>query len=475
MQDLIKPAYTIFLLLLIAGCKVPHSIQSIPDQKIPSSFTYLADTSGVAQIQWREFFADSILVALIEEGIKSNFDVNIALQRIEQARSNVIFRKGAAFPTVAVGGTAAIRRYGLYTMDGAGNATTEILPNQIVPVNLPDYLTGFQANWEVDVTGKLRNRSRAATARYLASVEGRNWLITNLVADIATAYYELIALDQELSIIKSTIDLQQSAFEVVSLQKEHGATSELVVNQFEAQLLGTRSLAYEVNQQMAVLENYINTLLGRFPTAVNRNPVMFEGQFMPRLSHGVPSELLRNRPDVRSAELELTASKADFKAARAAFFPSLDITSGVGFQAFRTDLLFTSPQSFIFNLAGSVSAPLLNRTAIKAELNAANAAQIEALYNYQRSILMAFYEVSNEIYNLSNLEQIIDQRRRQVDVFARAIENSTELYKTGRANYLEVIITQQNALAAKLDLVDVRKRQLISQVMLYKSLGGGWQ
>lgn len=442
---------------------------------MPEQYLARTDTSNVANISWKEYFGDTTLVNLIEEALNNSQDALIALQRIEQAHAQVVYRKGLMLPTVSGGGVAAVRRFGLYTMDGAGNSTTEILPGKIVPTNLPDYLIGLQSTWEADITGKLRNKKKAAAARYLASVEGKNWLYTNLIAEVAASYYTLLSLDHELDIILSTISIQQNALDVVTIQKQHGAATELAINQFQSQLLGTQSLEFEIRQFITETESLLNSLLGRFPQPVSRNKDTFNRQVMNRLQIGVPSDLLRNRPDIKQAELELMASKADLRAARAAFYPSLNITGSVGFQAFQTNLLFTNPESFVFTLVGGLWAPVLNRSAIKAEFKAANAYQLESLYNYHKTILYGFTEVYKEVNNLNNLDKIYNQRVQQVDVLNRSVETSTELYKTGRANYLEVLLTQQNTLSAKLELVNVKRRQFVSTISLYKALGGGWK
>jgi multidrug efflux system outer membrane protein len=349
------------------------------------------------------------------------------------------------------------------------------LPGKIVPVNLPDFLVGFQTAWEADITGKLRNRKKAAAARYLATTEGRNWLLTNLVAEVATSYYELLSLDHELDIVRETIALQENALNIVTIQKQAGAANELAVKQFRAQVLNTRALELELTQAIVETESKINLLLGRYPQPIVRDKASFNQPIPEEIQSGIPSDLLRFRPDVKQAELELLATKADFRSAKAAFYPSFLITGGVGFQAFKPSLLFTTPESFVFNLVGGLTAPLINRNAINAEFNAASAAQIEAMYNYQKNILTAYAEVYNELMNLDNLEKMHSIRNEEVNTLTEAIETSSDLFRTGRATYLEVLLTQQNSLSAKLDFVSVKKAQLLGTVNIYKALGGGWK
>jgi NodT family efflux transporter outer membrane factor (OMF) lipoprotein len=343
--------------LLISSCKSTQTPEKKPTN-MPEAFSGSKDSLSSATINWKEYFSDQNLLTLIDTALQNNLDVSIALQRIEGARAGVRFAKGALLPTVSGGVAANMRRFGLYTMDGSGNATTEIYNGELIPVNLPDYYVGLQTAWEADVWGKLRNRKKASIARYLGSVEGKNWVVSNLVAEVAMAYYELLALDHELDIIRETITLQDSALSIAVVQKDAGAANELAVKQFRAQLLNSKSMEVDVLQMITELENWINALSGRFPQSVNRDKALFMSAIPRQVNAGIPSDLLRNRPDIKQAELELMAAKADVKAARALFYPSLTITGGAGFQAYKTSLLFTSPQSFIFSAFGSLAAPL---------------------------------------------------------------------------------------------------------------------
>jgi len=470
-----KYVICIVSVVVVSGCVPTQSIQKITSRPIPTSFSIESESTSIADIHWREYFNDKNLISLIDTALANNFDALIALQRIEGAQAGVTFSKGELFPTVGVGARAALWRFGLYTQEGSGNSTTPIYQGEIIPTNLPDYLIGFQSAWEADITGKLRNRKRAALARYLSSVEGRHWVITNVVAEVASMYYELQALDHEFDMVRESIIIQENALAVVIIQKQAGMANELAVKQFQAQLLNTKSLEAEIAQQIIEVENRINFLLGRYPQPINRDKTLFTQSVSSQIKGGIPSDLLRNRPDIKQAELELTAAKADVRAAKAAFYPSLNISGSIGFQAFRSSLLFATPESFVFTLAGGLSAPLLNRSAIKANFKGASAYQVEALYNYQRSVLNGYVEVYNELNNIQNLQKIFSLRNEEVTLLSQSIETSNELFRTGRATYLEVLLTQQNALNARLDFIDVRKRQLLSSVNIYKALGGGWQ
>jgi NodT family efflux transporter outer membrane factor (OMF) lipoprotein len=463
-----------FALLLFYSCKIPQQAQQKPLMPAPETFGSNTDTTNTATINWKQFFSDKNLVSIIDTALINNWDIQIAIQRIQQAQSNVLLTKGALKPFVDAGVMPSIRKFGEYTMDGAGNKGVPIVNGTEVPVHLPDYLVGLQSTWEIDLWGKLKNKKLSAVNRFLASAEGRYIVVTNLIAEIATSYYDLIGLDQSLRIIDETILLQDSALALIKLQKEALTATELGVKQFEAQLLNLRSLRLEMLQQIAVTENTINLLAGRYPQPVIRDTAFSYSNLISKINAGIPSQLLQNRPDIRQAEFELMASKADVKSAKAAFYPSLNITAGLGLQAFKPNLLFNAT-SITYNTFGNLMAPLINRSAIKAEFNFANAVQLEAMYNYQKAIVNGYVEVYNQILQVKNLLQVFELKTQEVNALTEAIKASTMLFRANRANYIDVLLAQQNTLQAKLALVETQKKQLLAAVNMYKALGGGWR
>jgi multidrug efflux system outer membrane protein len=472
----IIPLLILIVGLLIMACKATKPISNnFVEKSVPESFAQVKDSLNSSNINWKTYFADPNLVSLIDTALNNNLDLLATLQKIKIARADVKYTKGLLLPTVSGVANTAIRRYGDYTMDGAGNNSTEITPGQIVPKDLPDYLIGIQMAWEVDVWGKLRNKKRAAMSRYLATVEGTNWTITNLISEIATTYYELLALDNSLDIIRETIKLQGDALNIVIIQKKAGAANELAVKQFEAQLLNSKSMELDVLQNITMAESKLNFLLGSYPKPIIRNKSLFSKTVPTIIAVGIPADLLTNRPDIRQAELELMATKADVKVAKSAFYPSLNITGALGFQAFNTSYLFTSPQSIAYGLVGTLCAPLINKSAIRANFNQSTARQTEALYNYQKTIINGYVEVYNEMANIRNLQQRYDLKKQEVEVLNQSIETSSELFRTGRATYLEILLTQKNALLAKLEFIDTQKRQYNATTNIYKALGGGWR
>ncbi|MCC9066486.1 TolC family protein [Flavobacterium piscisymbiosum] len=467
--------------LTVAGCKAPAP-EAAPTTStpVPESFGTTTQTqdanNNTSALVWKDYFKDQNLVDLIDVALKNNQELNITLQEIEIAKNDIRVKKGLLLPTVGVRAGAGVEKVGRYTSQGAGDATTEIKPGVETPDPLGDFTISAYANWEVDIWKKLRNSKKAALNRYLATVEGKNFVITNLIAEVADSYYELLALDTQLDIVKQTIKLQTNALEIVKIQKQAARATELGVKKFEAEVLTSQSLEFGILQQIKETENKINFLLGRYPQEIKRtNSNNFLSLLPAAVSSGIPSQLLANRPDVKQAELELVASKLDVKVARAEFYPSLDISAAFGVQAFKPAYLFTFPESILYSLAGDLAAPLINRNAIKAEFASANARQLQALYNYDRTVLNAYLEVSNQLSKIENLQKGYDLKSKQVDALNTSIDVSNDLFKSARVDYFEVLMTQRDALEAKLELVDTKKEQLNAAVHVYRDLGGGWK
>ena len=461
--------------LVVAACKVPKIVAPPDTKPVPATYDNNQDTTNISATQWREFFKDKDLVNLIDTALKNNQELAITLQEIEIARNDIRSRQALLLPSVGVRAGAGLEKVGRYTSQGAGDATTEIEPGKEMPDPLADFTIGAYANWEVDIWNKLHNSKKAAVTRFLATVEGRNFVLTNLIAEIANSYYELLALDNQLAIIRQNIDLQKNALEIVKVQKEASRVTELAVKKFEAEVLKSQSMEYDILQNIKETENRINFLLGRYPQEIARDKGNILNIMPAMISTGIPSQLLANRPDIKQAELELTAAKLDVKVARAEFYPSLGISAGVGFQAFKPSYLFKLPESLLYSAAADLVAPLINKNAIKAEFNSANARQLQALYNYERTILNAFLEVSTQLSNINNLKKSYELKSKQVETLTQSIDISNDLFKSARADYLEVLLTQRDALETKLELVETQKEQLNAVVNIYKNLGGGWK
>jgi NodT family efflux transporter outer membrane factor (OMF) lipoprotein len=465
------------LCLAVVGCKAPSVATATTETPMPKAFNngFIQDTTNVSALKWNDFFKDKNLVDLIEVALKNNQELNISLQEIEIAKNDIRVKKGLLLPSAGIRAGAGIEKVGRYTSQGAGDAGTEIMPGREVPDPLGDLTVAAYANWEVDIWKKLRNSKKAAVSRYLATVEGKNFVITSLIGELANSYYELMALDSQLDIIKQTISLQRNALEIVKIQKQAARATELGVQKFQAEVLTSKSMEFTILQQIKETENKINFLLGRYPQEIKRTNSNFLNLLPASVSAGIPSQLLSNRPDIKKAELELVAAKLDVKVARAEFYPSLAISAAIGVEAFKPSYLFRLPESILYSLAGDLVAPLINRNAIKAEFSSANARQLQALYNYDRTVLNAYLEVSNQLSKIDNLQKGYELKSEQVEALNRSISIANDLFKSARVDYFEVLMTQRDALESKLELIETKKEQLNAAVVVYKDLGGGWR
>jgi outer membrane protein, multidrug efflux system len=461
--------------IAVVSCKTPAVTTMTENKTVPESYNTNKDTSNSAAMPWKKFFKDQNLVDLIDTALKNNQELMITLQEIEMAKNEIRMRKGELLPTVGVGAGVGVEKVGRYTSQGAGDASTEITPGQEFPDPLGDFKVAAYAHWEVDIWKKLRNSKKAAISRYLSTIEGKNFVTTNLIAEIASSYYELLSFDNQIEVVRQNIELQKNALEIVKIQKEAARTTELAVQKFKAEVLASQNREFEIQQNIKETENRINFLLGRFPQEIKRDKSNFLTLVSTTINSGIPAQLLANRPDIKQAELELEASKLDVKVARAAFYPSLDITGSIGLNAFNPSYFLKFPESVLYSLAGDIAGPLINRNAIKAEFLSANSRQLQAMYNYQRTILNAYLEISNQLSKIDNLKKSYSLKSQQVDALKRAIEVSNDLFKSARVDYFEVLLTQRDALETTLELVETKKDLMNTEVAVYRVLGGGWK
>jgi len=473
-NKLIKYAGIFCLSLLYTACSVPAVVQKKENKNVPVSYKDSKDTINTAKIKWKDFFVDPYLTALIDTALRNNQELNIILQDIQIAQNEVRARKGAYLPFANIGGGVGFDKSGRYTRQGAVDATTEIEPGKPIPDVLPDYLLAANISWEVDIWKKLRNARKSAIYGYLGTTAGKNFMVTHLIAEIANSFYELMALDNQLFIIKQNIEIQQNALAIVKLEKTAAKVTELAVRRFEAEVLKNQSRIFHIQQSIVETENRINFLVGRFPQPVLRNSWTFIDLKTDSLQSGIPAQLLLNRPDIKQAEFDLEAAKLDVKVAKANFYPTLNITGAIGLQAFNPTYLVTKPESMMYNLGAGLFGPLINRNAIKATYYTASARQIQAAFNYERTVLTAYIEVSNQLSNINNLRNSYELRSKQVHTLTQSIDISTRLFRSARADYMEVLLTQRDALESKFELIETKKQQMNAKVNIYQALGGGW-
>jgi NodT family efflux transporter outer membrane factor (OMF) lipoprotein len=461
--------------LVMTGCSTPRST-TITDRlktQLPAQFQRDSVVNKHASLTpWREFFTDSSLVSLIDTALVNNQDLKITIQQIAIAKSSVLYQEGQLMPTVSAGSSIGVSKAGRYTSEGAGNATTDIKPEKSMPDPLMDYQLGMNISWEADLWHKLSSNKRAAVENYLATAEGRNAVLSSLISQVATNYYELLALDNKLDLIHQYINLQKKAVEIAKVQKLADADTELAVEKFEAELAKARSEEYTLHQDITESENSLNLLLGRYPTKIERNKSAFLSANLQKVMTGLPSELLNNRSDIRAAEHELASAKWNVDAARKEFLPSFNISASLGLDAFNPTYLTRIPKSLAFSVLGGLTGPLINRKAIQANFQTANAQQIEALCEYDKTLLTAYSEVCTLMSKIKNLDQYYKLKEEESHKLDLSINVANQLYLNGRSSYLDVLMDERDALDAKMELLEAKAQQLSCLIDIYRSLGG---
>ncbi|MFO7824253.1 MAG: efflux transporter outer membrane subunit [Cyclobacterium sp.] len=465
----VRLAVAAWAMLTLYACK-SIDVPVLPEMEpVPDAFLDITDSSSIGDISWEEFFNDPNLVYLIEEGLENNLDLLTALERIEIARARFQISKGAIYPTMD-----GIVRY------RSGDIRPNLLGSTIngdrnVVNRLENNFIGFQSTWEIDVWGKLRDRKEANFEEFLATEKGRHLLITNMVAETAKFYYELLGMDIELETIERNIEFQEMALELIKIQKLAGRATELAVQQFSAQLLSTKSLAFEKRQEIIETENYLNFILGRFPQPISRASSLLEIKLPYGMEVGIPSDMLLRRPDIQQAEHELRAANFNVEAARKEFFPSFSLTPYAGLNDRSLPAALKMPGGLTIGLLGGLTAPIFAQNRIQGDFDQAIATNKIALYNYQQRILEGFQEVSSKLQRLDNLRSVYSLRDEETAVLLNAVSTSNELFRGGYASYLEVITAQSRVLEAELSKTNTRIEMFLTVVDLYRALGGGWK
>jgi HAE1 family hydrophobic/amphiphilic exporter-1 len=467
-------------LVLASGCKVAEVTQPQSSIQFQGEFaaTNLTGSDSVAQVSWESFFKDENLKNLIGLALSNNQDNLMTLERIKSARAVMMASKANLLPAVSGMAGASRRKFGEFTMDGVGNFDTNlsefVTEDKQIPDPYRDFIIGANFDWEVDVWGKLRNQKRAAASRYLASEEFSKSVRTWLVSEVATNYYELLAIDAEIQVLNENIRLQDLALQLIIELKEGGRANQLAIDQFEALVLNSKSQLEGKLRDQKSLEYALTRLAGRVEVDLSRTN-LDNAVDTPRVMEiGIPAQLIQLRPDVKEAELNLQATKFDVSAAKAAFYPSINLFGMAGFNAFEFSKLFFNPASTMYQLGAGLTAPIFNRRQVQTEFEIAKADQKIALLDYEKRTLNAYLEVLDLVNQIATYENQLKLKENEVIVLQRSIENSNTLFSVGYANYLEVITAQTRALESAIELADLKASRLQTHVQLYRALGGGW-
>lgn len=420
------------------------------------------DSISLADISWRALFTDPTLTTHIEEALENNLDIRIALQQIVAARAYVKQGKAGYLPTLNL--NTGVNHQILSRNSQFGS---------FFDGSITQYEATGNLSWEADIWGKIRSNDRAFQASYLQTVAAHQAVKTELIASIASLYYQLLAQDEQLRITQETIANRERSLETTRALKEAGMVTEVGVKQTEAQLYHARAVLVNIKTRIRLLENTFSILKGNAPHTVIRGRLE-EQVITTELSTGVPAQLLRNRPDVIAAEYNLMNAFELTNVARSSFYPSLRLTAAGGFQSLDFAELFNA-NSLFANLAGSIAQPLLNSRRIRTEYEVSQAQQEMAFLNFRKSILIASGEVSDALYNFEAAEERIEIKTLEFEAYDLATSYSEELLNNGMANYLEVLTARENSLNSRLDLVNAEFNRLNAIVDLYQALGGGWK
>ena len=452
------------VLLLLQSCFVAKDYERplVVEEEFYRTDRLPQDSSNIAKISWREMFTDPVLGQYIEEGLENNIDIRIAIQQIEAAQAYLRQGKAQYFPTLSAGANVTHQEL-------SGNSQFAALGDN----SIDQFDLSANLSWEADIWGRIRSNEKALKAAYLQSIAGHQAVKTELIANIASVYFQLLALDEQLRITEETIENRESSLETTRALKEAGNLTEVGVQQTQAQLYRAQAVRVDLLNNIRLLENTMSILLGDAPHDIQRTSLS-QQQITSKLKIGVPSELLRNRPDVIAAEYNLVNAFQYVNVARSNFYPSLKLTAQGGFQSLELSELLNA-NSLFANIAGSLTQPIFNRRQIRTQYEVAQAEQEIAFLNFRRALITASREVSDALYNFEAAEERIDLKTLEFESYDLATNYSEELLNNGMANYLEVLTARENALDSRLELINAELNRLYAIVDLYQALGGGWK
>lgn len=458
------------LALALNACKVGKNYQR-PEVPLPEKFSSatFADTSSIANVEWKNFFTDATLQNLIDKGIKYNYDLQIAIKRIDIAQQQVKQAKLLLLPQLDLRVTGQYNRPSDNSLNGL--STSSFLGSK----HVENYNASLNLSWEIDTWGKIRRQKEAVLAQYLQTYEATRAVQTQLVADIAQGYYNLLMLDKQLKVAQRNLTLSDSTLKLTQLLKNAGEVNLLAVQQADAQRQTTALLVPQLEQSIAIQETALQLLTGQLPGTIARNANLEDEALPATLNTGLPAALLSRRPDVRADEMALVAANAQVGVAQGNMYPSLTLSASGGLESFKADKWFSVPGSLFGIGTGTILQPIFKSRTLKTQFEVAKIQREQAVLQFRSSVLNAVGEVTNALVQNDKLSQQRKIATGQVETLQTAIRNAQLLFKSDMANYLEVITAQTNALQAELNLASIQRQQLGAVVELYRSLGGGWK
>jgi multidrug efflux system outer membrane protein len=458
-----------FLLLAIAvllsGCAVGPNYKR-PTVNVPTDYrdSMAAQTAAAPSLgneNWWQVYQDPVLADLIHTALQQNYDVRIAAARVLEAQAQLGITRANQFPSASVGADIFSQQ----------NAKTS---NQFPPYQVNAGQLNLSVIWNLDFWGKYRRQTEAARAQMLASEWGQRAVISSLVANVATAYFQLRALDSEIEISKRTLGSRQQSLQLTKVLETQGSASDLDVSQSE-QLVYTASESIpDLERQIRQQENLLSILLGENPGSISRGQALTEQPVPEAVPAGLPSELLERRPDVRQAEEIIVAANAQIGVAKASFFPSISLTGTGGLESNALNRFINAPSQTWFG-ALSVAQPVFQGGALRSGLRLSRAQYQEAVLAYQQTVQISLEQVSNALIAYQKDRDFRGQQELLTQAAQRSDQLSLVLYHHGGASYLQVLTNETNYFSAELNLVQAQLNERLALVQLYQALGGGWQ
>lgn len=469
MKKIINNALAVMLLLL-ASCGINKDIVT-PIKDVPINFrgTDNNENTSIGTLPIKEFFSNATLQHLIDTALIKNFDIQLALQNIEAA--DLIFKRAKLGQLPQLNFQTSVN-----SNRPSDNSLNGLSTSQFLNTNhIEDFNANLSLTWEADIWGKIAKQKNAAYAGYLQSEEVRKAVQTRVVAQVATAFYRLMMLDAQLSVANSNVQLANNTVNMIKMQYDAGQVTSLAIQQAEAQQLKATQLIPQINQEIQIQENALSFLTGRFPSVLERSTSLAQITIPDRLAIGVPSAMLNIRPDVKSAELELQIANAKVGIANAQLYPTLIISASGGLNSFKASNWFNVPASLFGVVGGGITQPIFNRKELKTQFELSKVDREKSVILFRQTVVGAVAEVANEQAKIINLKTEYEIAENRVKTLKLAVKNSDLLFKSGMANYLEVVTAQGNLLQGELELTSLKSAQLNAAVLLYKALGGGWQ
>ncbi|MGH7794937.1 MAG: efflux transporter outer membrane subunit [Candidatus Binatia bacterium] len=462
-----RTAVVAVVVLLFTGCTLGPDYRR-PPVSIPDNYRGVVGAptaESFADLPWFEVFGDPVLQELVREALENNYDLRIAAARVEEARAQIGIARSFLFPQLDFRGGGTAQQVSRVTEPPESFGANRHFQN---------WLLGFGLAWELDVFGRIRREAEAATALFLATEQAQRGVLITLVADVAQSYFTLRELDLELEIARRTVQLNDDTVRFYQTRLSGGVSNRLELDTAVSNRSRTASTIPELERQIAIQENQINLLLGRNPGPISRGVALTEQYYPPSIPAGLPSVLLERRPDIKAAEELLVSANADVGAAKALFFPNFSLTAALGGASHDLSNI-ADRRAAIWSLTGGVLQPIFQGGRITSNYEAAKARFEQAVAQYQRSAQNGFREVADALVTIEKLQSV----RLELEVGVRALQDATNLarlrYETGLANYLEILIADQELFTQELALARVRGGQLNAVVQFYRALGGGWQ